>query len=277
MNQSLVTGANGQLGCELQRNTCPDGWEVVALDLRGITAIVAARVWAAVINSVDYIAVDKAESDVAAAWQVNASPAFDQPCAAGIPLVQVSTDYVFAGGKAGAWDVDDPVAPRGIYDASKLGGELAVRTSSARHAIVRTAWMASAHGHNFIRTMLRVGAKPNHLRVVDGQQRNPAGAADLTDMLITIARRPGEDTQVPTETSHLTMPAPSAGPVSPPRASTNLACAMIRRRSNPSPPPNIRRSRAGPPTRCSATQPSARPIASCHGLGRQRSTTFSTN
>jgi dTDP-4-dehydrorhamnose reductase len=147
----LVTGARGQLGIELARAARPAGWTVVALDRAGldladpaaIRACVAAghdgSPWAAVINGAAYTAVDKAESDVVAAWTVNAlaPAAFAQACAvADIPLVQVSTDYVFAGDKAGAWEVDDPVAPLGVYGASKLGGELAVRTSGVRHAIV---------------------------------------------------------------------------------------------------------------------------------------------
>lgn len=101
--------------------------------------------------------------------------AFASACAAaGIPLVQVSTNYVFPGGPpvpsdvegAGAWAVDDPIAPLGVYGASKLGGELAVRTSGARHALVRTAWVVSAHGDNFVKTMLRVGAERGAVRVV---------------------------------------------------------------------------------------------------------------
>jgi len=139
----LVTGAKGQLGIELARHGWPEGWRAVALDRAALdladTAAIAATVaaghdgkpWAAVINGGAYTAVDKAESDQVAAWQVNAlaPAAFAQACvAAGIPLVQVSTDYVFSGDKRGAWAVDDPVAPLGVYGASKLGGELAVRT-----------------------------------------------------------------------------------------------------------------------------------------------------
>ena len=163
----LVTGAGGQLGTELQRCAWPQGYEIVAIDhdtldlrdsaaIAAIAAMVASRPWVAVINGAAYTAVDKAETDVVTAWAVNAMApaAFGEACAqAGIPLVQVSTDYVFAGDKQGAWEVNDPVAPLGVYGASKLGGELAVRTSGARHAIVRTAWVVSAHGHNVIKTI----------------------------------------------------------------------------------------------------------------------------
>jgi len=121
---------------------------------------------------------------------------------AGIPLVQVSTDYVFAGDKDGAWTVDDPVGPLGVYGASKLGGELAVRTSGARHAVVRTAWVVSAHGSNFVKTMLRVGAERDVLRVVDDQRGSPTSAADLARALATIAVRLAEDPHAPTGTFH---------------------------------------------------------------------------
>jgi len=221
----LVTGANGQLGHELARLSWPQGWQAVALDrdaldLADPAAIVAAvqaghdgQPWAAVINGAAYTAVDKAEADQVAAWQVNAlaPAAFGQACAtAGIPLVQVSTDYVFAGDKLGAWEVNDPVAPLGVYGASKLGGELAVRTSGARHAIVRTAWIVSAHGANFVKTMLRVGAERGHLRVVDDQRGSPTSAADLADALATIAMRLVQDSDVPSGTFHFS----NAGAVS---------------------------------------------------------------
>lgn len=209
----LVTGATGQLGTELARAALPPGFEVVALDRAALdltdpaalAARVAERPWAAVINAGAYTAVDKAESDQVTAWTVNAlaPAALAAACAAaGVPLVQVSTDYVFAGDKAGAWEVDDPVAPLGVYGASKLGGELAVRSSGARHAIVRTAWVVSAHGHNFVKTMLRVGATNPVLRVVDDQTGSPTAAADLAQALVTIATRLATDPDAPTGTFH---------------------------------------------------------------------------
>lgn len=221
----LVTGANGQLGIELGRISWPQGWEVVALgrdaldlsDPAAIATLVEAghngQPWAAVINGAAYTAVDKAESDQVTAWQVNAlaPAAFGLACAkAGIPLVQVSTDYVFAGDKVGAWEVEDPMAPLGVYGASKLGGELAVRTSGARHAIVRTAWVVSAHGSNFVKTMLRVGAERGHLRVVGDQQGSPTGAADLAKALAAIAIRLVQDPQAASGTFHFS----NAGAVS---------------------------------------------------------------
>jgi dTDP-4-dehydrorhamnose reductase len=209
----LITGAGGQLGTELQRCAWPEGWTVTAvdvaeLDLRDTAAIlklVASRPWAAVINGAAYTAVDKAETDLVTAWAVNAMApaALAEGCVgAGIPLVQVSTDYVFAGDKAGAWEVDDPVAPLGVYGASKLGGELAVRTSGVRHAIVRTAWVVSAHGANFVKTMLRVAETRDTLNVVADQRGSPTSAADLAAALAMIAVRLVEDADAPTGTFH---------------------------------------------------------------------------
>lgn len=209
----LITGAGGQLGTELQRCAWPEGWTVTAvdiaeLDLRDTGAIlelVASRQWAAVINGAAYTAVDKAETDLVTAWAVNAMApaAFAEGCArASIPLIQVSTDYVFAGDKAGAWEVDDPVAPLGVYGASKLGGELAVRTSGARHAIVRTAWVVSAHGANFVKTMLRVAENRDSLNVVADQRGSPTSAADLAVALKIITMRLLEDADAPTGTFH---------------------------------------------------------------------------
>ncbi len=198
MKDILITGGNGQLGTELQRLAWPDGWRAVAIDLAeldltdaaGIAAIVASRPWAAVINGAAYTAVDKAESDVVTAWAINAlaPAAFAVACeAAGIPLVQVSTDYVFDGTKPGGWEPGDAVGPLNVYGASKLGGELAVRTACRRQAIVRTSWVVSAHGNNFIKTMLRLAADRDTLSVVADQHGAPTSAADLAAALATIA------------------------------------------------------------------------------------------
>lgn len=204
----LVTGGSGQLGRALARLRWPDGWAVnaldrTALDLADPAAIAAAvaagcngRLWAAVINAGAYTAVDRAEGDQVAAWTVNAlaPAALAAACAAArIPLVQVSTDYVFAGDREGRWTVDDPVAPLGVYGASKLGGELAVKTSGARHAIVRTAWVVSEDGHNFVKTMLRVAAERPTLRVVDDQIGSPTSANDLAAALAVVTVRLADD------------------------------------------------------------------------------------
>lgn len=127
----LVTGGGGQLGAELARATCPLGWTVEAKgrdaldfsDLSALSAAISTGRWSAVINAGAYTAVDRAESDALSAWQVNAMApaALAIACrASGIPLVQVSTDYVFGGEKKSSWEVGDPVNPLGVYGASKL-------------------------------------------------------------------------------------------------------------------------------------------------------------
>lgn len=208
----LLTGGGGQVGTELRR-LAPDDLEIVApgrdqLDLADPDAIarhVAARPWAAVINSGAYTAVDKAESDPVTAWKINAlgpaALAF-ATAQAGIPLLQVSTDYVFDGAKACAYVEDDPVGPLGVYGASKEAGEQAVRTGNPRHVILRTAWVVSPHGGNFIRTMLRLAETRDELRVVDDQRGCPTSAADIATTLITIARRLIEDPAAPVGAYH---------------------------------------------------------------------------
>ncbi|MBN8808840.1 MAG: dTDP-4-dehydrorhamnose reductase [Sphingomonas sp.] len=213
MPDILVTGGGGQLGSELQRANWPAGWRVVAIDVADLdmrdTAAIAAKVterpWAAIINGAAYTAVDQAESDQVTAWAINAlaPAAFAAACAtADIPLIQVSTDYVFAGDKVGAYEPGDAVGPIGVYGASKLGGEFAVRTSGARHVVVRTAWVISAHGRNFVKTMLALAADRDQLRVVADQHGSPTAAADLADTLMRIAVRLVEDKDAPTGTFH---------------------------------------------------------------------------
>ena len=204
LREILVTGGKGQLGTELRRHPWPAGWDVVAVDVdeldltdtTGIAALVASRPWAAVISGAAYTAVDKAEGDPVTAWTVNAvaPAAFALACAtADVPLLQVSTDYVFDGSKPGGWEVDDPTGPLNVYGATKLGGELAVRTACKRHAIVRTSWVISAHGANFVKTMLRLGGERQQIDVVSDQYGAPTGAADLAAALAIIAMRIADD------------------------------------------------------------------------------------
>ncbi|TPG10839.1 dTDP-4-dehydrorhamnose reductase [Sphingomonas oligophenolica] len=213
MKRILFTGGNGQLGKELRRFSWPDGWEAVGVDIDDLdlrdTDAIAAKVaeggWAAVISGGAYTAVDNAERDVVTAWAVNAlaPAALAQACrAAAIPMLQVSTDYVFNGRKAGPWDVGDPVAPLGVYGASKLGGELAVATSGARHAIIRTAWVVSAHGNNFVKTMLRIAETKDTLTVVADQFGTPTAAADLAATLAAIAMQLVGDRAAPSGIWH---------------------------------------------------------------------------
>jgi dTDP-4-dehydrorhamnose reductase len=209
----LVTGGAGQVGTELRNLVWPDGVTLHApgrdqLDLAdpaSVTAMMASRRFDAVISSGAYTAVDKAETEVREAWLVNAvAPAVLARAAAqaGIPIVHVSTDYVFDGAKDGFYREDDPVAPIGVYGGSKEGGEQAVRTANPRHAILRTAWVVSRHRANFLKTMLRVGAERDELRVVGDQRGCPTFAGDLAGALQAVALRMVADAAAPRGTYH---------------------------------------------------------------------------
>ncbi|MCJ2027829.1 NAD(P)-dependent oxidoreductase, partial [Methylobacterium sp. J-043] len=166
----LILGGAGQVGTELQALSWPEGVRVhapdrLSLDITDEAAVAAAldaRSYAAVINTAAYTAVDKAETEVAAAWRLNAlAPAIlaAETKRRAIPLVHVSTDYVFDGAGEGFYAPDVPVNPQSVYGASKAAGEMAVRSGNPRHAIVRTAWVVSPHRGNFVKTMLRLSGE----------------------------------------------------------------------------------------------------------------------
>jgi dTDP-4-dehydrorhamnose reductase len=200
----LVIGSTGQVGTELMRRKWPAGFAPFALnsaqlDLRD-TALIGDVIsqghegspWAAVVNAAAYTAVDKAEEELVEAWRINAlaPAALAESCARnGVPLLHISTDYVFDGSKGGTREPHDPYNPLNVYGASKLGGELAIRTSGARHAIVRTSWVVSPHGRNFVKTMLRLAGSQSRLQVVMDQRGSPTSAADLAEAVITIAAK----------------------------------------------------------------------------------------
>jgi dTDP-4-dehydrorhamnose reductase len=142
-----------------------------------------------VINAAAYTAVDKAETDVDAAYRANRDGAatLARLCAdADIPLIHISTDYVFDGLKLDPYVETDPVAPQGVYGASKLAGEQAVLASGARAVILRTAWVYAETGKNFVRTMLAVGKTRDRLTVVADQLGCPTVAGDLADGILKI-------------------------------------------------------------------------------------------
>src|SRR5262249_54007687 len=152
----LVLGGTGQVGTELQRFDWPARVTIYAptradlglTDEAAVMRAVSARNWAAVINAAAFTAVDKAESEILAAWRLNALvPAIlaAETAPKGIPLVHISTDYVFDGAADRPYMESDAVGPLGVYGASKEAGEQAVRTGNPRHTIVRTAWVVSAH------------------------------------------------------------------------------------------------------------------------------------
>jgi len=207
----LLFGANGQLGQELLRALAPLGTvtattrsgrladgspcDVADFNQPATLAALLDRVQPdVVVNAAAYTAVDRAEEDRDAAWRANA----DAPgviarwcAAAGVPLVHYSTDYVFDGQGTRAYLEDDATAPLGVYGQSKLAGEDAVRAAGGRHLIFRTAWVYASHSANFLRTMLRVGAEREVLRVVADQVGTPTPAALIADVTAQVLQHPG--------------------------------------------------------------------------------------
>lgn len=208
----LVTGGSGQVGTGIAHVNrgrfdivAPGRAEVDLANEGAVAAYIASRDWAAIINCGAYTAVDRAESDEAAAFAINAeAPATMARAAAarGIPLLHVSTDYVFDGSKEGFYTEDDPVAPLGVYGASKEAGECAVRESGARHIILRTAWVVSPWGNNFVKTMLRLGAEREELAIVADQIGCPTSAQDIAETLLALAERLISDPVSPIGTYH---------------------------------------------------------------------------
>ncbi len=195
----LVFGSNGQLGHDLMEQSQARGWEPVGADLPAcdITraesidhAFAGAGAIDAVINAAAYTAVDAAESNADTAFAVNRDAVIllAQACARrGVPLVHVSTDYVFDGLKTSPYLPDDRVNPQGVYGRSKAEGEAALRRHWERHIIVRTSWLFGVHGPNFVKTMLRLGKERDTLRVVDDQVGCPTYSGDLAAALLAIA------------------------------------------------------------------------------------------
>ena len=190
----LVFGRTGQVASELAR-IAPGalylGRDQADLsDPAACAAAIRAHRPKAVINAAAWTAVDKAETEEAAATLVNgASPgAMAQECAGlGIPLVHISTDYVFDGAGTQPFAPDHPTAPLGAYGRSKLAGEQAVRAAGGAHVILRTSWVFSAHGSNFLKTMLRLGATRETLTVVADQIGGPTPARAIAEACLTIA------------------------------------------------------------------------------------------
>ena len=191
----LVFGQTGQVARELARRV-PPGVSARFLgraeaDLMDPAACAAAIAGCdAVINAAAWTAVDKAEAEEAAATVVNgaAPTAMAQRCAElGLPFLHISTDYVFDGAGETPFRPDHPTAPLGAYGRSKLAGEQGVRAAGGKALILRTSWVVSAHGTNFVKTMLRLGATRDSLTVVADQIGGPTPAAAIADALYTAA------------------------------------------------------------------------------------------
>ena len=194
----LVFGGNGQLGQELIRAAAVRATVLRALshaeaDIADASAIATAlALWKPnlVVNAAAYTKVDLAETELEEARRGNEiGPAvLAAACArAGVPMVHISTDYVFDGSKEGAYLESDPACPISAYGRSKAAGEEAVRSHLAQHVILRTAWVYSEFGHNFLKTVLRLAATRDELRIVSDQHGSPTSAGELAEAVLNVA------------------------------------------------------------------------------------------
>ncbi|CAM8642699.1 RfbD dTDP-4-dehydrorhamnose reductase [Oxalobacteraceae bacterium] len=202
----LVLGRSGQVGTALTQSLQGLG-ELIALDraqldltnpdaIRTTLREIQPQI---VINAAAYTAVDAAESDQAMAFQINAvAPRVmaEESERLGAALIHYSTDYVFDGGKQGAWIEDDATAPLSIYGHSKLAGEQAITDVGGTHLILRTSWVYGLHGKNFLLTMLKLAESRDSLAVVDDQIGAPTWALTIADATSAIIRDAGEPGQL---------------------------------------------------------------------------------
>lgn len=196
-----VTGANGQLGCSLRKIASEypldifvfsDLPETDITDKAGIKAWTEANELEIIVNCAAYTAVDKAESEADYAWKINAlGPALlAEVCAEkNIGLVHISTDYVFDGRAETPYTEEHATHPLGVYGSTKRQGEQAIEESGCSALILRTSWLYSEFGHNFVKTMLRLGSEKESLRVVDDQIGCPTYATNLARAIITLITR----------------------------------------------------------------------------------------
>jgi dTDP-4-dehydrorhamnose reductase len=196
----LLLGGTGQVGEEIRALPFPENVTVVAPsraalnleDPRSIARIIAAEPWSAVINAAAYTEVDRAESEEPVAFAVNAeAPArlAAETGQRGIPLIQISTDYVFDGRKGAPYVEEDEPAPLNAYGRSKLAGERGVRAANPRHVILRTSWVYSPYRKNFVRTILRLAGERDRLTIVADQRGCPTAARDIAQACRDIAAR----------------------------------------------------------------------------------------
>jgi len=194
----LLLGGTGQVGEELRALSLPKDVEIVApsrgeLDLEdreAISRMMVAESWSAVINAAAYTDVDRAESEQSVAFAVNAeAPArlAIETARRGIPLVHISTDYVFDGRKGTPYVERDAVAPLNAYGRSKLAGERGIRAANSRHIILRTSWVYSPYRKNFVRTILRLAAERERLTIVADQRGCPTAARDIAKACLDVA------------------------------------------------------------------------------------------
>lgn len=194
----LVTGREGQVARSLQRFGAAAGHEIVTLgrpeldlagDTESIVTSITSRTPELIVSAAAYTAVDLAEDEPSMAEAVNArGPAAIARAAKriGVPLLHLSTDYVFDGTKPEAYDEADPTGPAGVYGRTKLAGEQAIMGAYSNVAVLRTAWVYSPFGRNFVRTMLNLARDRDEVRVVADQIGNPTSALDIAAALIAV-------------------------------------------------------------------------------------------
>lgn len=198
-----VTGLTGQVVSALIARA-PRDVEIIALgrpqlELSRRDAVLASLRHAqcsAIINTAAYTQVDKAESEAEIAMRINGDGAGNVAQAAaelGVPLLHLSTDYVFCGNLDRPYREEDETNPKSVYGRSKLAGEQQIRATHDRHVILRTAWIYSPYGTNFLKTMLRLGVDRDEVSVVSDQLGNPTSALDIADALIMITKRVVQD------------------------------------------------------------------------------------
>lgn len=196
----LLTGAAGQLGrCFIDR--LPADWILMATDSQqlditdpvAVSAVVAQFIPEAIVNAAAYTAVDKAESEPEKATAINVDgPGFLAAAAAklDIPFVHISTDYVFDGTASEPYCENTPCSPKSIYGQTKLDGEIAALKANPKTVVIRTAWVFSEYGNNFVKTMLRIGAQRTELGVVSDQYGCPTYAGDIAAVVIAMLSKP---------------------------------------------------------------------------------------
>ena len=191
----LVTGANGQLGSEIQNNThrisnyyFSDADSLDITDARAIRAFVQQHAINLIVNCAAYTNVDKAEDDCATAEAINHTAVAHLASVCKefqLPLIHISTDYVFGGNKNTPYSETDTTQPLGVYGRTKLAGEQAIQNSGIEHLIIRTSWLYSLRfGNNFVKTIQRLSGERPQLKVVADQVGTPTNAADLADFIV---------------------------------------------------------------------------------------------
>lgn len=201
MTKILITGSNGQLGSEIRKSSnLFSDFDFVFTDLNelditnpfAVEALLAEEKPQWLINCAAYTAVDKAETEEETAWLINAvAPAIlaEKSKAAACRFVQISTDYVFDGKNYRPYLEDDEVCPTSVYGTTKLEGELISQTNNPETLVIRTSWLYSSFGNNFVKSMIKLGKERDHLNVIFDQIGTPTYAGDLATAILEIVHK----------------------------------------------------------------------------------------